>query len=169
MFSVCVHFFRSSVLAVSRFLVLCSGNMNVFETHSIAYEPLSGTLLFASQDTGSIAGVIGSPNSFRTILRGDGNGAAIDATSDKKLMYWYVATQYMEVFTRFEVKKKNGVIVGSQRMQLAGRGLFLSVWTMNKQNPTQLAAAVKPPGQDLTRFIQITTNRGTNFGKNAVC
>lgn len=47
------------------------GNMQAFETHSVAYEPLMRTVLFGNQDTGTIAGTL--PDTFTSLRGGDGN------------------------------------------------------------------------------------------------
>jgi hypothetical protein len=69
------------------------GNMQVFETHNIAYEPLNGTVLFGNQDTSNIVGKLGQEGPFETIWSGDGNKCMIDYTSDPSLFFFCFGSQ----------------------------------------------------------------------------
>jgi hypothetical protein len=67
---------------------LC-GNMQVFETHNVAYEPVRCTVLFGNQDTGTIYRQLGISGTFDSILMADGNACMIDYTSDPNNLYQY--------------------------------------------------------------------------------
>ena len=42
---------------------LC-GDLQVFETHNVAFDPLFRVVVFGNQDTGTVAGTIGMPDSY---------------------------------------------------------------------------------------------------------
>lgn len=141
------------------------GNMQAFETHSIAYEPVFGLVLYGNQDTGTIAGTLGVPNRFTTLYVADGNHCMIDYASDPDNLYFYFGNQrYLFMFratlnkTSFEFTK-----VVNLRPKFGNRnGDFVSVGAMNPANQAIFAIAT---GQNLfpTDGISITGNRGEAF------
>jgi hypothetical protein len=67
---------------------LC-GNMQVFETHSVAYEPLLSAVLFGNQDTGTITRTLGGSGNFDALISlGDGNACMMDCNLDANHFYF---------------------------------------------------------------------------------
>ena len=149
---------------------LC-GNMQVFEAHSIAYEPLFKMVLFGNQDTGTIAGALGSSGTFSSIFVGDGNSCMIDYTSDPEFIYLYFGVdQYLAMF-RAILSKTAGIFTRFD--EINGNwgnflGDFVTVTAMNPSDQRVFAVATSrdrvsrnPPSP--TNEITITVNRGDSF------
>jgi hypothetical protein len=141
------------------------GNMQVFETHNVAYEPHLGIVLFGNQDTGTIAGTLGVANSFETILQGDGNDCMIDYKSDGASIYLYYGYQNYGALLRARVSIATGqtLEIVNIRPNLQNQPSFVSVAAMNPFDQKILAVAAS---QDV---IMLSLDRGqTTFTNHVV-
>jgi hypothetical protein len=140
------------------------GNMQVIECHKVAYEPYLGTVLHGNQDVGTIAGVLGTANSFKTILQGDGNDCMIDYKSDSEHIYFYYGSQYYGVFVRSQVSIATGETVDIQYIQsnLKNEAAFVSVAAMNPFNQKVLVVAAA------VDIIMLSLHRGDTTFTNHV-
>jgi hypothetical protein len=140
------------------------GNMQVFETHSVAYEPVLGTVLFGNQDTGTIAGVLGVANSFETVAKADGNDCMIDYKSDGAQIYLYYGYQNYGAFFRARVSTTTGNTLGVTDIaaNLPNSPSFLSVTAMNPFDQKILAVAAS------VDVVMLSLDRGSttfiNYG-----
>lgn len=148
---------------------LC-GNMQVFETHSMAYEPFFGTVLFGNQDTGTIAGRLGDSDTFDKVAGGDGNSCMIDYTSDPDFQYYYFGFQYYLSMYRYKVSKITGKFVSANFGIHLNWGSFLgdfvSVTAMNPSDQQVFAVATSTATtlQSLpANVLRFTLDRGNNF------
>lgn len=135
---------------------LC-GNMQAFETHNVAYEPILRTVLFGNQDTGSIAGTLGSAGPYTTLLSADGSDCMIDYTSDPELMFLYYGTQTYRNFVREAVDKATGTTASVSFLELPQLAGFVSVAALNPFDATVFAVAT-----DETE-IMLSRDRGNSF------
>jgi hypothetical protein len=119
------------------------GNMQVFETHNVAYEPHLGTVLFGSQGTGTIAGVLGEANSFTTVAQADGSDCMIDYKSDGEQIYLYYGSQRYDSFSRarYSIATGRRLQTVNIRPNLQNQPGFVSVAAMNPFDQKILAVA----------------------------
>jgi hypothetical protein len=117
--------------------------MQAFETHNVAYEPHLKTVLFGNQDTGTIAGVLGEANSFRTFAQADGSDCMIDYKSDGAHIYLYYGYQFWSALFRVQVSIATGLTVQTVniRSKLQNQPAFVSVAAMNPFDQKILAVA----------------------------
>jgi hypothetical protein len=87
--------------------------------------------------------VLGTANSFKTILRGDGNDCMIDYKSDSAYIYLYFGSQYYGAFVRWQVPIATGQIVAKRYIEsnLGKQPAFVSVAAMNPFNQKVLLVA----------------------------
>jgi hypothetical protein len=149
------------------------GNMQAFETHNIAYEPLSGMVLFGNQDTGSIAGKLGKEGTFGSVRLADGNKCMIDYTSDPNFSFFYFGSQNFKSPTRATVNKNTGVMTtATVRLPSGFEGDFVTVAAMNPADQKVFAVAVRRtsslrPNRNPIDQIALTINRGSNYANFA--
>lgn len=150
---------------------LC-GNMQAFETHNVAYEPILGTVLFGNQDTGTIYGQVGNNGTYTTIGLGDGNSCMIDYTSDDKVIYLYFGTQNYGTFNRRSISKENGTETST--VDITGNwggflGDFAGIAAMNPSDQRMFAIALRDdffPADDPAlpaNKLTLTRDRGNTF------
>jgi hypothetical protein len=141
------------------------GNMQVFESHNVAYEPLFKSVLFGNQDTGSICGTLGVAETFRSVATADGNDCMIDYKSDADVVYFYYGTQTLApFFLRARFNKTTNAQIGnpvSLNANLPGNGGFLSITAMNPVSQNEFAVAIDAP----EKLIAYTTDRGDSFSE----
>jgi hypothetical protein len=145
-----------------------SGNMQVFETHNVAYEPLFGSVIFGNQDVATIAGTLGSRDTFTSIFKGDGNHCMIDYASDPDNLYFYYGDNNFLELRRTTVSKSTLVITSvvdiQPNMGAVRFGDFVSVGAMNPADQrvfaigTGLFTSFYP-----SNGISITADRGNTF------
>lgn len=137
---------------------LC-GNMQVFEAHHVAYDPVLNAVVFGNQDTGTIRQVLGDPSSGESLSTADGNRVFVDHTTDPNTVFYYGALQRLSGWYRAGYDKTSGNFVGKTTLSVARPdGDFLSVVAMSPANQAILAY------QDATfSTIQVTLDRGDSF------
>jgi hypothetical protein len=136
---------------------LC-GNMQVFESHNVAYEPLLDTVIFGTQDTGTIAGTLGDDDTFTSLATADGGDVMIDYTSDTSSIYLYYSYQYGLGFRRAKVSKTTGLTDSVTNIPLPAYAAFVSVAAMNPNDPKVFAV-----GENAASKLFLTVNRGDTF------
>jgi hypothetical protein len=138
---------------------LC-GNMQAFETHSVAYEPIRRTLLFGNQDTGTIMGTLGNSSTFMSAFIADGNAVMIDFTTDQNQLFLYFGIQYYTFFFRQAYDKTTGSLINKSQLSLPDlsplKPGFLSVVAMNPANQKEFVVAIE-------NRLAITSDRGDTF------
>jgi hypothetical protein len=140
------------------------GNMQVFETHNIAYEPLNGTVLFGNQDTGTISGKLGDEGTFSSVETADGNKCMIDYTSDPDFSFFYFSNQRYEFVSRERRSKNTGVTTKDPIPLPNGfEGDFVTVAAMNPADQKVFAVAVRRTSDFNFDQIALTINRGSNY------
>ncbi|OEU05811.1 hypothetical protein FRACYDRAFT_258093 [Fragilariopsis cylindrus CCMP1102] len=131
------------------------GNMQAFETHSIAYEPIFGSVLFGSQDTGTMYGTLGNKGTFTSLLVGDGGIALIDSSSSTESIFLYFSFQYGNGLTRTDIRKDTGMITAKSSLDGPVDAAFVPVTAMDPNNQDQFVVA---DGSDFV--IRLFQNRG---------
>jgi hypothetical protein len=141
------------------------GNMQVFEVHSVAYEPLFKSVAFGTQDNGSIFGTLGQSGTFFELFGGDGNACMIDYDSDPDVIYFFVGPQFYSPFARFEFSKATRAFIPNSgiALELGGTGNFVTVVAMNPANRRELAVAVRDRTNNSNRFVAFSSNHGISF------
>lgn len=134
---------------------LC-GNMQVFETHNVAYEPILKTIIFGNQDTGTIFGFLGFSDTFQSITTADGNNCMIDFSSDLPNIHYYFGFQF-SVDLRLTINSETQQVVSFIQMPVPGDGQFVTPAEMNPADRAQLA--IEHSG---TR-IGFSVDRGLSF------
>jgi hypothetical protein len=146
------------------------GNMQVFETHSIAYEPLSGMVLFGNQDTGTILGKLGTEDTFNSVQTGDGTKTMIDYKSDPDFSFFYFGAQKFGFYVRVAISKNTNEQGEPVDIPLPSglEGDFVTVAAMNPADQTVFAVAVRitpapntAPGP--INQIAFTVDKGDNY------
>jgi hypothetical protein len=135
---------------------LC-GNMQVFESHNIAYEPVLDTVIFGNQDTGTIVGTLGDDESFTSIRTADGGDVMIDYKSDAAFIYLYFSYQKGGSFSRAKVMIATGAIDSITNIY-PGPAPFVSVLAMNPNDQKVFAF-----GKSTTSDLFLTKDRGDNY------
>jgi hypothetical protein len=141
------------------------GNMQVFEVHSVAYEPVRGLVLLANQDTGTILGTLGMTGSFKSILQGDGGIALIDSKSSDESIYLYYSVNEGAIFTRMEIRKdtdqENTIDLSDGLSLTKDYAAFTPVTAMNPNNRVEFMVA--SGSSESPDSVKITRNRGESF------
>ena len=141
------------------------GNMQAFESHNVAYEPVLRSVLFGNQDTGSIAGSLGGSD-FTSLSTADGNDCMIDFKSSATSLFFYHGTQNFGSFFRTEISKATGADLGftslANNFPDGGRGDFVSIAAMNPTDQNEFAVAMETSDSS-GKFIAFTNNMGNSF------
>ena len=131
------------------------GNMQAFETHSIAYEPIFGSVLFGSQDTGTMYGTLGNKGTFTSLLVADGGIALIDSSSSTEFIFLYFSFQSGNGLTRTDIRKDTGMTTAKSSLDGPVDAAFVPVTAMDPNNQDQFVVA---DGSDFV--IRLFQNRG---------
>lgn len=135
------------------------GDMQAFESHNVAYDPVLNRVLFGNQDTGTIAGELGTPYTFQSLATADGGDCMIDFSSDESSNYYYFSTQAAAYLIQNEFNKQSGDYSGYKIVFLPERASFVPVVTMNPSNQAEFVVAMA------SGSIAHTKNRGDTLEK----
>ena len=139
------------------------GNMQVFEAHHVAYDPVLKAVVFGNQDTGTIRQVIGDPTSGDSIRTADGNRCFVDHTTDPTFINYYGSFQFLGSWFRALYRRDNGNFVGIINLSSnRPRGSFLSAVAMNPANQAILVYQTES-----LNAIYVTLNSGSSFMQGA--
>jgi len=126
------------------------GNLQAFEVHSVAYEPVLGNVLFGTHGTGTILGRSSlAPSSssgiesFTSVSLADGNFCMIDYTSSSTHVLYYHAEQFARSMYQTALKKSTGEFESRTSLSFGSyRGDFQTVAAMNPADQTIMALAL---------------------------
>ncbi|KAL3793965.1 hypothetical protein HJC23_009448 [Cyclotella cryptica] len=119
---------------------LC-GNMQVFESHTLAYEPVLKSVLFGNQDNGVVVGQLGREGSFHQIGTGDGGVVMVDYNSNQDSIFLYFSAQEPESLQKHTMNKQSGEIRSLPNIPLEREAAFVPVTAMNSKNQSNFALA----------------------------
>ena len=117
-------------------------------------------MAFGNQDTGTIAGTLGQPDTFESLSLADGGNVMIDHTSDDDLLFVYHGVQQFRQFVRTPISKSDGTIGSPRFLSLQFPSNFVGLASMNPSDQRVFAVAVNI---EEVPFVVFSQTRGLTF------
>ena len=117
-------------------------------------------MAFGNQDTGTIAGTLGQPDTFESLSTADGSNVMIDHTSDDDVIFIYHGTQQFGRFLQTTISKVDGTVEDLIFLPLQFPSNFVGLASMNPSDQREFAVAVNI---EKIPFVVLSQDRGFTF------